>query len=104
VPKSAGGSQLSSRNSTSSLAVFYVEQVALNRHVSPLQAAHPLMTGNTWVVKGRCDRAVPSGHPGSGHWTSETAGPNLSQRPVSRDRFALLSNLHRLSAIRVAKP
>jgi len=50
VPKSAGGSQTSSRNSTSSLAVFYVEQVALNRHVSPQQAATPLMTGQQSVV------------------------------------------------------
>jgi hypothetical protein len=50
VPKSAGGSQNPSRNSTSSLAVFYVEQVALNRHVSPQQAATPLMTGWQSVV------------------------------------------------------
>src|SRR5215470_4427511 len=50
VPKSAGGSQTSSRNSTSSLAVFYVEQVALNRHVSPQQAAQTLMTGSRPVV------------------------------------------------------
>ncbi len=28
--------ELTSVNSTSSLAVFYVEQVALNRHVMPL--------------------------------------------------------------------
>jgi len=29
-----------------------VEQVALNRHVSPLHAAFSLMTGNTPLVKG----------------------------------------------------
>src|SRR5215831_12775967 len=51
MPKSAGGSQKSLGNSTCSLAVFYVEQVALNRHVSPQQAAHPLMTGTNPVVK-----------------------------------------------------
>ena len=36
VPKSLEGLRTSLYlNSTSSLAVFYVEQVALNRHVSP---------------------------------------------------------------------
>src|SRR5215467_11310250 len=38
-------------NSTSSLAVFYVEQVALNRHVSPQQAAPLLMAGKRAAVK-----------------------------------------------------
>jgi hypothetical protein len=102
VPKSAGGSQLSSRNSTSSLAVFYVEQVALNRHVSPLQAANPLMTGKPGVVKGRRRQGLPPLTPVP--WTFNTAGLNLSLWPVPPDREALLSHLYRLSAIRVAKP
>jgi hypothetical protein len=35
-------SEVTSVNSTSSLAVFYVEQVALNRHVMPLSRLHLL--------------------------------------------------------------
>jgi hypothetical protein len=50
VPKSAGGVSGLPRISTCSLAVFYVEQVALNRHVSPQQAASLLMTGKAPVV------------------------------------------------------
>jgi len=44
------GSQKVLGNSTCSLAVFYVEQVALNRHVSPQQAASILMPGKRWIV------------------------------------------------------
>src|SRR5437879_7873490 len=44
------GSQIVPRISTCSLAVFYVEQVALNRHVSPQQAASILMAGKRWIV------------------------------------------------------
>jgi len=50
VPKSAGGVSEYPRISTCSLAVFYVEQVALNRHVSPQQAALILMTGKVPIV------------------------------------------------------
>jgi hypothetical protein len=46
-----------SRNSTSSLAVFYVEQVALNRHVSPQQAAIPLMPCQQSVVNSISEQA-----------------------------------------------
>jgi hypothetical protein len=38
-------------NSTSSLAVFYVEQVALNRHVTPQIAAPLFMIEAETVVK-----------------------------------------------------
>jgi len=44
------GSQKVLGNSTCSLAVFYVEQVALNRHVSPQQAAVLLMPDQQSVV------------------------------------------------------
>src|SRR5579859_723775 len=44
------GSQKLLRISTCSLAVFYVEQVALNRHVSPQQAAPLLMTSAQSIV------------------------------------------------------
>jgi hypothetical protein len=50
VPKSAGGVSELPRISTCSLAVFYVEQVALNRHVSPQQAAPLLMTPKAPIV------------------------------------------------------
>src|SRR5215475_8835857 len=82
VPKSAGGSQSLSRNSTSSLAVFYVEQVALNRHVSPQLAAPTLMTGRRPVVNpfrfrlGNW-RSANQGLP-AGKWTLKTADLKLS--------------------------
>src|SRR5689334_6085634 len=46
LAKVLGGSQKASGNSSSSLAVFYVEQVALNRHVSPQPRLLPLCLKN----------------------------------------------------------
>jgi hypothetical protein len=54
VPKCLGGSQkIFLRCSTSSLAVFYVEQVALNRHVRRHFRLHSLMRHSKMEVK--CD-------------------------------------------------
>jgi hypothetical protein len=44
--QSAWRVQKASGNSSSSLAVFYVEQVALNRHVSPQPRLFPLSLKN----------------------------------------------------------
>jgi len=51
VPKCLGGSQKTLGFSKSSLAVFYVEQVALNRHVSLRTAAVLFMLEKEEVVK-----------------------------------------------------
>jgi hypothetical protein len=48
-----GGFQKLSGNSSSSLAVFYVEQVALNRHVSPQQRAPFFMLEKQGDVKNK---------------------------------------------------
>jgi len=40
-------------NSTSSLAVFYVEQVALNRHVSPCLRLPPFILELDVIVKAK---------------------------------------------------
>src|SRR5437899_6076129 len=50
VPKCSEGL---SRNSTSSLAVFYVEQVALNRHVSPQPQLHCLCLSHQPMSRAR---------------------------------------------------
>ena len=39
------------RNSKSSLAVFYVEQVALNRHVSPQPQLYYLCLSRLWLSR-----------------------------------------------------
>jgi len=52
VPKSLEGLRTSLYlNSTSSLAVFYVEQVALNRHVSPCLRLPPFILELDVIVK-----------------------------------------------------
>jgi hypothetical protein len=50
LAKVLGGSQKLSGNSSSSLAVFYVEQVALNRHVCR-NSGYPFMLENQGDVK-----------------------------------------------------
>jgi hypothetical protein len=57
--KKLGGSQTFSVISTSSLAVFYVEQVALNRHVTPLYAATSFMLDSHLLVKSKVTREFP---------------------------------------------
>ena len=59
VPKSLEGLRTSLYlNSTSSLAVFYVEQVALNRHVSPCLRLPPFILELDVIVKAK----VPGAH------------------------------------------
>src|SRR5215469_5220905 len=95
----------SSRNSTSSLAVFYVEQVALNRHVSPLHAALLLMAGTCLSVKSflfrharwRQNTQLCLSDP---RWPLQTAGLKLSFGPVPLLPSVLLSTPYRLSAFR----
>ena len=54
MPKSLEGLRTSSYlNSTSSLAVFYVEQVALNRHVSPCLRLAPFILKLGVIVKAK---------------------------------------------------
>ncbi len=51
VPKSLEGLRNFSVNSTNSLAVFYVEQVALNRHVTPLTRLLYLWSKAHWLSR-----------------------------------------------------